>query len=123
MKRAYRLRRPEHFRRVRREGKTFSSATLHLNLAANRRKSLRCGFVVSKHIGSAVERNRAKRRVREAVRLVLPSIHPSYDIVFVIRSATVATVIFSTLQAEVITLLQRANIWREPATDTHTQGR
>lgn len=35
--------------------------------------SMRAGFTVSKKVGNAVVRNRARRRLREAARLLLPS--------------------------------------------------
>lgn len=122
MKRTYRLRKPDHFRRVRREGRTLSSPRLLLNVAANRRKGLRFGFVVGKQIGNAVQRNRAKRRVREAVRLLLDSVNRGYDLVFVVRSPEVATIAFATLQADIELLLQRARVWQEHPTLTTTQG-
>ncbi|MDW8389932.1 MAG: ribonuclease P protein component [Oscillochloridaceae bacterium] len=115
MKRAYRLRRPEHFRRVRREGRTYTSPHLTLQVAAGRRKRTRCGFVVSKQFGAAVRRNRARRRVREAVRLALPSIVPGYDLVFVVRGVSVLTMPFSSLQREVEHLLRRACLWSDTA--------
>ncbi len=45
------------------------------------------GFTATKKIGGAVVRNRAKRRLREAARQLLP-LHgsPSYDYVFVARA-------------------------------------
>ncbi len=115
MKRVYRLRRPDQFRRVRREGRTYTSPHLTLNVAAGRRQRTRCGFVVSKQFGAAVRRNRARRRVREAVRLVLPSIVPGYDLVFVVRGAGVLTLPFSSLQGEIEQLLRRAHLWSETA--------
>jgi len=44
------------------------------------------GFTATRKIGGAVERNRAKRRMREAARLLLP-LHgrPAHDYVFVAR--------------------------------------
>jgi len=53
--------------------------------------SLHCGagFTATKKVGNAVIRNRAKRRLREAVRLLLP-LHgrPGFDYVFIARAAT-----------------------------------
>jgi ribonuclease P protein component len=47
---------------------------------------VRAGFTATRRIGGAVERNRAKRRLREAARLLLPSLaSPGFDYVFVAR--------------------------------------
>ena len=47
---------------------------------------VRAGFTATKRIGGAVERNRAKRRLREAARLMLPALaHPGFDYVFIAR--------------------------------------
>ena len=47
---------------------------------------VRAGFTATKRIGGAVERNRAKRRLREAARLLLPALaSPGFDYVFVAR--------------------------------------
>lgn len=47
---------------------------------------VRAGFTATKRIGGAVERNRAKRRLREAARLLLPA-HgtPGFDYVLIAR--------------------------------------
>jgi ribonuclease P protein component len=113
MKRAYRLRRPDQFQRVRREGRSWSYSLLTLNWAPSRRKQSRCGFVVAKRIGNAVARNRAKRRTREALRLIFAHVAPGYDLVFVVRSPAVAEVPFAQLQAAVEQLVRHAGLWRE----------
>jgi ribonuclease P protein component len=47
---------------------------------------VRAGFTATKRIGGAVERNRAKRRLREAARLLLPDLaSPGFDYVFIAR--------------------------------------
>jgi ribonuclease P protein component len=47
---------------------------------------IRVGFTATKRIGGAVERNLAKRRMREAARLVLPQFaRPGFDYVIIAR--------------------------------------
>ena len=47
---------------------------------------VRAGFTATKRIGGAVERNRAKRRMREVARLLLPQFgRPGVDYVFIAR--------------------------------------
>jgi ribonuclease P protein component len=113
MKRAHRLRRPDQFRRVRREGRLSSSPLLNLSVVVSRRHRVRCGFVVTRQFGGAVERNRAKRRVREVVRLLLPSISPGYDLVIVVRSTEILKMPFSELSQLVEQLLRRSGVWRQ----------
>ncbi|CAN7195349.1 ribonuclease P protein component [Phenylobacterium sp. LjRoot219] len=47
---------------------------------------VRAGFTATKRIGGAVQRNRAKRRMREAARLLLPDLaRPGFDYVLIAR--------------------------------------
>lgn len=118
MRRAYRLRRPEQFRRVRQEGRTFTSPWLILTVAPARRRTLRCGFVVSRRVGGAVQRNRARRRVREAVRLLLPQLTVGYDMVFTIRTPEVIDAPFTQLQDDITALLRQACLLPAPTNET-----
>lgn len=49
----------------------------------------RIGFTASRRVGGAVQRNRARRRLREAVRSTLaPLARPGYDYVLIARQGT-----------------------------------
>jgi ribonuclease P protein component len=49
---------------------------------------VRAGFTATKRIGGSVQRNRAKRRLREAARLLLPDLaRPGFDYVFIARGS------------------------------------
>ena len=66
-----RMRRPEDFRRVLRTGRRAGGSVLagHLLLAdGSSGDPAKVGFVVSRAVGSAVVRNRVKRRLRELMR-------------------------------------------------------
>ena len=60
-------------------------------LAQPDRPDVGVGFTATKKIGGAVQRNRAKRRMREAARQLLP-LHgqPQHDYVFVARGGLIA---------------------------------
>lgn len=110
MKRKYRLRRNRDFRRVRLVGKTYASPLLVLAFLRNELNHNRFGFVVSKQLGKAVDRNKIKRRLREAVRLRLASIQPGADIVFVARKRA-RQAPYAALAESAERLLKEAGLW------------
>ena len=72
--------------------------------------TLRLGFTVTKKIGNAVTRNRTRRRLKEAARLVLAECQASgFDLVLIGREAT-RTRSFTDLQEDVRRALAKAGV-------------
>ncbi|PWC33449.1 ribonuclease P protein component [Azospirillum sp. TSO35-2] len=74
---------------------------------------IRLGLTASRKVGNAVVRNRARRRLREAARQILP-IHaaPGHDFVLVARGDT-AERPWSDLIGDLTAALKRLGLWRE----------
>lgn len=65
----------------------------------------RLAFVAGQRIGTAVRRNRSRRRMREAVRTLSDEIMPGADIVLAARNAA-ADVAFDRLQEQIREVLE-----------------
>lgn len=79
----------------------------------------RVGFTCTKKLGNAVVRNRIRRRLKEAARLVLPGIaRPGFDYVLIGREAS-ATRGFDALQNDIISAVSKLHA-APAAGDTRT---
>lgn len=84
-----RLTRRAEFVRAAREGRKAASGHLVLQALPQPGGPTRLGFTATKKIGNAVARNRAKRRLRAAARLVLGEAGaPGHDLVLIARNET-----------------------------------
>ena len=71
---------------------------------------IRVGFTCSKKVGNAVARNRAKRRLREVARLVLPEQgREGWDYVLVGRHEVTASLPFDALVADLRRALRKVH--------------
>lgn len=84
LSKADRLKKSEEFRRV--FGSPLKQSCQGAKLAAlsNSLDKTRLGVGLSKKFGNAVERNRAKRQVREIFRLHRYRLQPGFDLVFLV---------------------------------------
>lgn len=87
MDRRHRLTNSSDFKRVRHTGQSFAHPFVLLIVSENQLDHARFGVSASRSVGNAVQRNRAKRRLREAFRIFLPQISPGWDIVAIARPA------------------------------------
>ena len=91
------------------------SAAAGFNLQARKRAAgeasgIRVGFTCSKKVGNAVARNRAKRRLREIAREVLPELgHDGWDYVLVGRKETTASLPYDQLLADLRRALRKVH--------------
>jgi ribonuclease P protein component len=93
---------------VYREGRRRTSREFTVFLRPNGLDLSRFGWSIKKALGSAVRRNRIRRRLRETLRLHRREIAPGWDIVIHPRGSA-ATAKFSALGTELLSLLPRAN--------------
>jgi ribonuclease P protein component len=128
--RRIRLLRHADFERVYKQGKRHFSASLTAFYWFRRTETaaaqgLRVGFTVSRALGGAVQRNRMKRRLREAVRLSRPASAPDVDVVINPKKALL-TVEFQALLNEVqraFVVIEKASTQqRVPGTETRPKA-
>jgi ribonuclease P protein component len=112
-----RLRRSEDFERVRAQGRRWRGRFLALNAAPaeSNTPQTRIGYIASKSLGKAVQRNRARRLMREATRSLEASIPPSWDVVLIAQPAMILErARMQQVREELLWLLNKANIRPAP---------
>ena len=101
-----RIRRRPEYQRVQERGTRVSGRFMTAVLLPNEFPHDRLGIIASRRVGGAVQRNRAKRLIRELFRLNKRSGATGLDIIVIPRSELVATP-FSLLEADYRGILQR----------------
>ena len=111
MQRQFRLRRSADFDKLRTNGQTWRHPFLMIAVMPNGLAHNRYGFITSKRLGSAVVRNRTRRRLREIVRLSAGSLKTGYDISFIARNEILDQP-YGKVKAALESLFKRANLWQ-----------
>lgn len=104
-----RLFKKEDFEKVRRKGKYFFQKGISMGVLPNDLSSSRVGFIVgTKFSKKAVERNLAKRRLREIFRDKISLIKPNSDIVVRLDGSVAND--FKTLAESIESLLRQSRL-------------
>ena len=109
MKRAWRLKAESDVQRVWQQGRAFAHPLVIVRVRANGLDHSRAAFVAGKKLGNAVARNRAKRRLREALRPRFPHIAVGFDFVLIARG-NIMTAPFTDIQQAVELVLKRSQL-------------
>ncbi|AFM43552.1 RNase P protein component [Desulfosporosinus acidiphilus SJ4] len=106
LKKELRLRKKSGFKEIFERGKNFS--VKYAAIYIFRGKHQRFGFIASKKVGNSVQRNRAKRLLREVVRLHISQIKPDLQIIFIARTK-IKGVSFAEVETSIMLMLKKAN--------------
>ncbi len=102
-----RLRRKSEFETVFEQGRRSSGRFMTVLLRPNRLESPRLGIVASRKLGGAVQRNRAKRLIRDLFRRHKPDLGPEGQDVVVIPRPELLDAAFANLEADYQSVLRR----------------
>lgn len=116
MNRRFRLTRSTDFKRVRRFGKSYAHPLVVLYALKSDQSNVRVAVTAGAKLGKAVQRNRARRLLREAMRHLLPHTLPGYDLILIARKPLVEARFQDAFQA-LTSLLQRAQLYKSDEDD------
>ena len=112
MKKENRLKKRKQFNWTFKNGTSLQSKNLVIVYTNSRANNFKVGFSVTKKVGKAVVRNKVKRRLKNIVTMLQNNIRGKRTMVFVTKPTSV-NANFLDLQAEVVQLLKKANLYKE----------
>lgn len=118
MKKEFRLTRSTDFKRVRQSGKSYTHPLVVMVAVPNTENRIRIGVAAGRSVGGAVERNRAKRRLRACLSIFLPAIPKEWDLIFLARKP-IQEADFDQIQDAVGNVLKRARLLQDADVMVH----
>jgi ribonuclease P protein component len=97
------------FRAIQTESRSRSHPLLLLRYRGNGLEQTRYGISTSRRLGTAVVRNRQRRRLRTILRQIAANVQPGWDILLVMRPAS-ATASQAELEPALVGLLNAAGL-------------
>jgi ribonuclease P protein component len=109
VKRDFRLTRSTDFKRVRSFGKSYAHPLVVLVTLPLTGGGLQVGVIAGRSLGGAVQRNRAKRLLRESMRMLIPGLQTGWDLILIARQPLL-NASFEQVKAAITQLLRRADL-------------
>jgi ribonuclease P protein component len=103
------LSKPEDFAALQGEGIVRSHPLLVVRIRRTGLEETRFGLSTGRKLGGAVVRNRVRRRLRQALRVMAPSLQPGWDVLIIARSPVIGAD-FQTLAGALHNLLRRGGV-------------
>lgn len=107
------LRKKDDFSLIYKKGKSVPERYIVLFYRKNNLPYNRIAFLASKKVGNSVQRNRAKRLMKESYRLSCNNIKEGYDLVFIARN-TINGRSFAEADRSLVNALRRVNLLQKP---------
>ena len=112
LKREYRLKKKYMFAYCYKVGKVAHAKSCLMYYTPSKNKNVKIGISVSKKVGGAVSRNRARRVIREAITPFLGFINKDHNIIIVARE-NILSFSFNDIQKDIEYMLKKAGIYSE----------
>jgi ribonuclease P protein component len=103
------LSRPEDFAALQGEGTVRSHPLLVVRIRRTGLGETRFGLSTGRKLGGAVVRNKVRRRIREALRVMAPSFQPGWDVLIIARTPVIGADL-ETLAGALQSLLRRGGV-------------
>lgn len=105
-----RIKKSTDFEKIFQTGKTITGRFVFLKTKKTKNKNCRLCFVVGSRVSKkAIERNKVKRRIREIITGIYPSLIPSYDIVIITKKEILGKK-YAEIKNEIIKTLKEAKL-------------
>ena len=105
----YRLKKRKQFNYIYKHGKSVGSDCLTLVYSFCRMPNIKVGFSASKKVGNSVVRHRALRRMREALKPLVPQMSENINYIFVAKD-TIPDKSFDEIKKSCEYVLKKANL-------------
>lgn len=109
LKKEYRLRKKYMFAYCYKVGKVVHAKSCFMYYTTSKNKNVKIGLSVSKKVGGAVQRNKARRLLREAITPYLSCINNDYNIIIVARDDFLKYS-FNDIQQDIEHMLKKAGL-------------